>query len=208
MDKKDKAKAIIKILNKYFPHPKIPLTHKSKYTFLIAVLLSARGTDAKVNEIAPLLFKKANTPKKMAQLPISTIEATIRPYGLAPAKAKAIHKLSKILVEKYNSKVPNTFEELESLPGVGHKTASVVMAHAFHKPAFPVDTHIYRCSHRWGLTKAKTIKKTEEDLKALFPKNKWIKLHLQIIHFARKYCTARGHKIDKCPICSYLHKHK
>lgn len=204
MTKKQRAALIQKILNKYFPRPPIPLKHQSHYTLLIAVLLSARCTDKRVNETTPALFAKASTPKKMAALPVKTIESIIRPCGLAPAKAKAIQKLSEILVEDYGGRVPNTLEELEALPGVGHKTASVVMIHAFHKPAFPVDTHIHRCAKRWGLSSGKNVIQTEKDLKALFPKKSWEKLHLQIIYFGREYCPARGHQIAECPICSQL----
>ncbi|MBN2479409.1 MAG: endonuclease III [Parachlamydiales bacterium] len=204
MTKDQKIKIIQKVLNHYYPNPKVPLKHKSTYTLLIAVLLSAMATDKKVNEITPILFKKANTAPKMAKLSVKEILKIIKPIGLAPQKAKAIFNLSKILQEKYKGKVPNTFKELESLPGVGHKTASVVMAHAFHVPAFPVDTHIHRCAKRWNLTEGKTRKQTEEDLKELFPKRYWIKLHLQIIYFGRNFCKARGHKKDKCPICQKL----
>lgn len=186
------------------PHPRIPLKHTSCYTLLIAVLLSAQSTDAKVNEVTPLLFAKANTAKKMMELSVEEIQKIIKPIGLSPTKARAIWRLSKILVEEYGGRVPHTFKDLERLPGVGHKTASVVMAHAFHKPAFPVDTHIFRSAHRWGLSKGKTVKKVEEDLKELFPKKSWNTLHLQIIHFARQYCPARGHKKEMCPMCKNL----
>lgn len=204
MDKKSKAKAISKILNQKFPHPEPALHHSSIYTLLIAVLLSARATDKKVNEITPILFKKANTPEKMIKLTIPEIEQLIRHIGLYKTKAKAIWNLSKILIEKYHGHVPKTFEELEELPGVGHKTASVVMAQGFHIPAFPVDTHIHRLAKRWGLSSGKNVKQTEKDLKELFPKKDWIKIHLQIILFGRTYCPARGHNKEKCPICSVL----
>ena len=197
-------KRIQQILDDYFPNPPIPLKHKCDYTLLIAVLLSAQSTDAKVNEITPLLFKRADTPEKMVLLSVEEIREIIKPIGLSPRKAKAIHELSKILIERFDSKVPSSFEELESLPGVGHKTASCVMIHAFKKPAFPVDTHIFRCAHRWGLSKGKTVEKVEEDLKKLFPKTKWEKLHLQIIYFARKYCPAKKHDPTICPICKEL----
>lgn len=196
-----KAKKIAAILDELFPNPQIPLLHTDPYTLLIAVLLSAQCTDARVNTITPKLFEKADTPEKMICLTPKEIEAIIRPCGLAPTKSRAIRNLSKDLIEYHRGKVPCSFEELEKLPGVGHKTASVVMAQAFQKAAFPVDTHINRCAHRWGLSKGKTVVQTERDLKKLFPKNKWIKLHLQIIYFARKYCPARGHKKDQCPIC-------
>lgn len=199
-----RAKLIQKILQEYFPKPEIPLLHDSPYTLLIAVLLSAQCTDARVNLITPILFKKAHTPEKMIKLKVEEIQEIIRPCGLSPRKAKAIWELSKILVEKYAGAVPQTFEELEELPGVGHKTASVVMAQAFKVPAFPVDTHIWRCAKRWGLSQANNVKQTEEDLKKLFPKKDWNALHLQIIYFARKFCQARAHKIEECPICSVL----
>lgn len=204
MNKKERAKIIRTILNRTFPNPPIPLKHRSSYTLLIAVLLSAQCTDKRVNLTTPELFAKASTPKKMAALPVKTIEAIIRPCGLAPTKARAIKKLSQILVDDYGGRVPGTLEELESLPGVGHKTASVVLIHAFQKPAFPVDTHIHRCAKRWGLSCGKSVKKTEEDLKELFPKSSWEKLHLQIIYYAREFCPARGHNIDDCPICKRL----
>lgn len=204
MKKKDKARFISETLDKLFPHPEIPLQHKDPYTLLIAVLLSARSTDAMVNKITPHLFAKADTPQKMVKLTPEEIRNIIKPVGLSPAKAKNIHALSELLIKNHKGKVPKTFEELEELPGVGHKTASVVMAQAFNIPAFPVDTHIHRSAKRWGLSKGKTVKETEKDLKALFPKKDWIKLHLQIIHFARKYCPAQRHKKELCPICSLL----
>jgi endonuclease-3 len=203
MTKKEKAKHIQKILDKLFPNPPIPLHHTSSYTLLVAVVLSARNTDAKVNQITPHLFKLASTPQEMIQLTIPEIQKIIKPCGLSPTKAKNIWHLSKILIEEHGGKVPRTFEELEALPGVGHKTASVVMAQAFHYPAFPVDTHIYRCARRWGLSQGKTVEKVEVDLKKLFPRKDWIKVHLQIIYFARKYCPARGKHVG-CPICELL----
>lgn len=204
MTKQEKAKLVQKILKELFPHPSIPLKHSDSYTLLIAVLLSAQCTDARVNQITPHLFAKANTPAEMIELTIPQIEAIIRPCGLAPTKAKAIWNLSKIILEKHRGKVPHTFESLEALPGVGHKTASVVIAQAFHKPAFPVDTHIHRCAKRWGLSSGKNVVQTEKDLKALFPKKDWIDVHLQIIYFARKYCPAKAHKAENCPICSHF----
>jgi endonuclease-3 len=195
---------ISKILNDLFPNPEIPLQHKDPYTLLIAVLLSAQCTDLRVNQITPHLFQLADTPEQMILLTPKEIEEVIRPCGLGPTKAKAIWNLSKILVDRHHSQVPNTFEALEKLPGVGHKTASVVMAQAFHILAFPVDTHIFRCAHRWGLSSGKTVAAVEKDLKKFFPKKSWIKVHLQIILFARKYCPALGHKKEKCPICSIL----
>jgi len=207
MDRKERAKLVQKILEKYFPHPAIPLQHKDPYTLLVAVVLSARNTDAKVNQITPELFAKASTPEEMIQLEIEEIRRIIRPCGLSPTKAKALWHLSKLLLEKHHGKVPQSFEALEELPGVGHKMASVVMAQAFNHPAFPIDTHIHRCAKRWGLSQGKTVERTEKDLKSLFPKKNWIKLHLQIIHFARKFCPARGHK-ETCPICSALKEGK
>ena len=204
MLKKAKAEKISRILNELYPNPKVPLAHFDNYSLLIAVLLSARCTDARVNKITPLLFAKARTPQEMIQLPVKEIENIIRPCGLSPTKAKAIAELSKILIEQHESQVPQTFAELEALPGVGHKTASVVMAQGFHVPAFPVDTHIHRCAKRWGLSSGKNVKQTEKDLKALFPKKNWIRLHLQIIYFARQYCPAIKHQAETCPICSWI----
>jgi len=204
MTKKDRAKIVKKVLDKYFPNPKLSLHHKNLYTFLIAILLSAQSTDKKVNEISAILFKKAPTPKKMLKLSQKELEKIIKPIGLAPKKAKAILSLSKILLEKYNSKVPSTFKELESLPGVGHKTASVLMSQGFKKAAFPIDTHIHRCAKRWQLSNGKSVKKTEEDLKKIFPQKQWNRLHLQIIYFARRYCQAKGHVINECPICKKI----
>lgn len=202
--KKQRAKLIAKILDSLFPNPEIPLKHIDPYTLLIAVVLSAQCTDARVNQIAPRLFKLADTPEKMSRLTPKEIEEIIRPCGLGPAKSRAIWKLSQDLLDRHEGKVPRSFDELERLPGVGHKTASVVMAQAFQMPAFPVDTHIFRCARRWGLSSGKTPAAVEKDLKRLFPKNSWIKIHLQIIYFARKFCPARGHKIRDCPICSTL----
>ena len=196
------AKAIQKILDQLFPETPIPLKHTDPYTLLIAVLLSAQCTDERVNKVTPLLFAKASTPQEMIRLSIAEITEIIHPCGLKNTKAKAIWNLSKILIEKHHGKVPASFEALEALPGVGHKTASVVMSQAFKHPAFPVDTHIHRLAKRWGLSSGKSVEQTEEDLKKLFPKKSWNKLHLQIIYFARKYCPARGHDPKKCPICS------
>ena len=190
-------------LDKLFPNPQIPLKHDDPYTLLIAVLLSAQCTDKRVNEITPLLFKRAKTPQEMIKLAVGDIEAIIKPCGLGPTKARAIWELSQILIEKHGGAVPGSFEALEALPGVGHKTASVVMAQAFHVPAFPVDTHIHRCAKRWGLSSGKNVAETERDLKAFFPKEEWIKRHLQIIYYARKYCPARGHDDFLCPICHW-----
>jgi len=204
MTREERAKFIAKVLQKHFPHPKIPLSHTSNYTLLIAVLLSAQCTDARVNLITPHLFAEAKTPAAMIKLTIPQIEKIIRPCGLGPTKAKAIWNLSKILVAEYGGRVPQTLEELTALPGVGRKTASVLLIHAFHTPAFPVDTHIHRCAKRWKLSSGKTVRQTEEDLKVLFPPKQWEKLHLQMIYFARKYCPARGHVTADCPICSEL----
>lgn len=200
-NKKERVRKIISILETLFPNPQIPLQHKDPYTLLIAVILSAQCTDERVNRITPLLFARADTPKKMVQLNPKKIEEIIRPCGLAPTKSRAIWQLSRDLLTQYKGRVPKTFAALEKLPGVGHKTASVLMIHAFHKLAFPVDTHIHRCAKRWGLSSGKSVTQTERDLKRLFSKKLWNKLHLQIIYFARKYCPARGHKKEHCPIC-------
>ncbi|HCZ10381.1 MAG TPA: endonuclease III, partial [Flavobacteriaceae bacterium] len=173
-----------------------PLDHKDPYTLLIAVLMSAQSTDIRVNQITPLLFKKADTPQKMIQLSVEEIRAIIRPVGLSPMKSKGIHGLSKILIEEHDGKVPQSFEALERLPAVGHKTASVVMSQAFGVPAFPVDTHIHRLMYRWGLSNGKNVTQTEKDAKRLFPEDKWNDLHLQIIWYGREYCPARGWKIE------------
>lgn len=202
ISKKEKAANIMKMLEKLYPTVPIPLEHEDPYTLLIAVLLSAQCTDKRVNQITPLLFAEANNPQDMAKLDVDHIRSIIKPCGLSPRKSKAIHRLSEILLEKYDGNVPESFEGLEELPGVGHKTASVVMSQAFGVPAFPVDTHIHRLAYRWGLTTGKNVEKTEKDLKNLFPEESWNKLHLQIIFFGREYCPARGHKMLDCPICS------
>jgi endonuclease III len=202
--KKQRAKLVQSILNQYFPNPPIPLRHSDPYTLLISVLLSAQCTDVRVNQITPLLFAKANTPQEMIKLTIKEIVSIIRPCGLSPKKGAAIWNLSKMIVEQHQGNVPQNFFDLEAFPGVGHKTASVVMSQAFKKPAFPIDTHIHRCATRWKLTSGKNVKQTEEDLKYLFPKNSWNALHLQIIYFARKYCPARQHSVEACPICSQI----
>ncbi len=204
MNKKERAKWIQSVLDEYFPEPAIPLKHHDAYTLLIAVLLSAQCTDARVNLVTPALFAKADTPEKMAALTVSEIESCIKTCGLSPTKSKAIHALSKLLLEKHGGRVPQSFEELEELPGVGHKTASVVMAQAFGIPAFPVDTHIHRCAKRWGLSSGKNVTQTEDDLKRAFPKKDWTKVHLQIIYFARAFCSAKQHDPDSCPICKHL----
>lgn len=198
----ERAIEIAKILEDLFPEVPVPLDHKDPYTLLIAVLLSAQCTDERVNQITPKLFELADNPFDMANQDVNEIKDIIRPCGLSPRKSKAISELSKILVEKYFGKVPEDMEALESLPGVGHKTASVVMSQAFGHPAFPVDTHIHRLAYRWCLSTGKNVEKTEKDLKKIFPEEIWNKLHLQIIFFGRKYCPARGHDPNKCPICS------
>lgn len=200
--KKEKVAAITEILEKLYPETPVPLHHKDAYTLLIAVLLSAQCTDERVNKVTPALFELADNPADMMLQKVEDIKAIIRPCGLSPRKSKAIHELSRILVEEHNSEVPQSFEELETLPGVGHKTASVVMAQAFGVPAFPVDTHIHRLAYRWALSTGKNVVQTEKDLKRLFPKEKWNKLHLQIIFFGREHCPARGHDATTCPICS------
>lgn len=204
MTKAEKAIFVVEKLQSLYPKPGIPLQHKDPYTLLVAVLLSAQCTDKRVNEITPLLFERADTPQDMALLPVEEIESIIRPCGLSPAKSKAIKGLSEIILEKHDGKVPSTFEELEALPGVGHKTASVVMSQAFGFPAFPVDTHIHRLIYRWGLSTGKNVVQTEKDCKRLFDENLWNDLHLQIIYFGREYCPARGHDPEACPICSVI----
>lgn len=205
MKKGSRVRYIQNTLLHYFPDPEIPLKHTSPYTLLVAVLLSAQCTDVRVNLITPMLFSKANTAKKMIEMSFAEIEKIIRPCGLSNNKAKSIWGLSKQLIDKHGGEVPKNLKELEELPGVGHKTASVVVAQAFSIPAFPVDTHIHRCAARWGLSDGKNVEKTEQDLKALFPKKLWNTLHLQIIYFARKFCPARGHKVENCPICRAFH---
>ena len=201
MTKKEIALEIAGRLDKLYPDPPIPLQHQDPYTLLIAVLLSAQCTDERVNKITPLLFEKANNPYDMVKLGRDKIQDIIRPCGLAPMKSKGIHGLSEILVDKYEGKVPDRLDLLEELPAVGHKTASVVMCQAFGEPAFPVDTHIHRLAWRWKLSTGKSVTKTEADLKKVFPKELWNKLHLQIIYFGREYCPARGHDPLVCPIC-------
>ncbi|HYU15481.1 MAG TPA: endonuclease III [Candidatus Acidoferrum sp.] len=198
-----KAARIADQLEELFPRPPIPLVHEDAFTLLVSVVLSAQCTDVRVNRTAPLLFARASTPAAMASLRPRDIERIIRPCGLAPAKSKNIHRLSEILVERHGGEVPRTFEELEALPGVGHKTASVVMAQAFGVPAFPVDTHIHRLAGRWGLSRARSVAEVERDLKALYPPERWNDLHLQIIYFGRSYCPARAHDQAACPICSW-----
>ena len=200
MNIRQKISFITSVLDRLYPNPDIPLFHTNNFTFLVAVMLSAQSTDKKVNEITPKLFSKANTPEKMKNLEVSQIRDYIREIGLAPTKAKNIKKTSQILVEKHEGIVPNTFEDLEELPGVGHKTASVIMSQAFGKPAFPVDTHIHRLAFRWKLSDGKNVQNTEKDLKRKFDKKLWNKLHLQMIFYGREYCQARK-KQCKCEIC-------
>ncbi|MEY3051735.1 MAG: hypothetical protein RLY31_1520 [Bacteroidota bacterium] len=198
---REKAAGIAAILESLYPETPVPLDHEDAYTLLVAVLLSAQCTDIRVNQVTPILFARARDPFAMRKVPVEEIQAIIRPCGLSPAKAKAIHALSDILVREYEGKVPADWGALEALPGVGHKTASVVMSQGFGVPAFPVDTHIHRLAWRWGLSSGKNVTETERDLKALFPESSWNKLHLQIIFFGRAYCPARGHEAEKCPIC-------
>ena len=201
MKKMERVKYIISYLDSIYPDTPIPLTHQNHYELLIAVLLSAQCTDERVNQVTPSLFALANNPDMMIKLSSQKIYEIIKPCGLGPKKSKAIYDLSNILVKEYKSQVPESFEALESLPGVGHKTASVVMSQGFGHPAFPVDTHIHRLAQRWGLTNGKNVNQTEKDLKRLFPIENWNKLHLQIIFYGREYCTARGCDGTKCSIC-------
>jgi endonuclease-3 len=203
MKRAEKAERIQAVLDELYPDVRVPLDHVDPYTLLVAVLLSAQCTDKKVNEITPRLFARAATPAAMGRLAVDEIRAIIKPCGLSPAKAKAIHGLSRILVDEHDEAVPPDFDELEALPGVGHKTASVVMAQAFGVPAFPVDTHIHRLAARWGLSNGSSVERTERDLKALFPRDAWNRLHLQIIYFGREHCPARGHDLAACPICAF-----
>ena len=204
MKKIERAKIILKELKKLYPSPPIPLNHKNPFTLLVAVVLSAQSTDKKVNELTNKLFKVADTPEKMYELGVLRIYEYIKQLGLSNQKSKNIYLLSKLIIEKYDSQIPNSFEELESLPGVGHKTASVVMSQVFDIPSFPVDTHIHRLSQRWGLTNGKNVVQTEKDLKKLFPISEWNTLHLQIIFYGREYCTARGCDGTKCLMCRTL----
>ena len=208
MNKTARAKFIVNFLEDLYPKTPIPLQHDNIFQLLIAVLLSAQCTDERVNKITPLLFKYANNPKKMKTIPVEKIYEIIRPCGLAPQKSKSIHELSKIIMDKYNGKIPRNIEELEKLPGVGHKTASVVISKCFNVPAFPVDTHIHRLAQRWGLSKGKNVTQTERDLKKIFPISNWNKLHLQIIFYGREYCTARGCDGTKCDICKVCYPNR
>jgi endonuclease-3 len=203
MTKAEKARRIGAILDDLYPLPDVPLEHEDPYTLLIAVLLSAQCTDERVNRTTPALFARARTPAQMVKLSVAEIREIIKPCGLSPQKSKAIHELSKLLLAGHGGAVPRTFEELEALPGVGHKTASVVMAHAFGVPAFPVDTHIHRLAERFGLSSGRNVVETERDLKALFPEQEWIRRHLQIIYFGRQHCPARAHDPAACLICSW-----
>jgi endonuclease III len=203
MKKPEKAARIGAILDEVYPAPPIPLGHRDPFTLLIAVLLSAQTTDVRVNRVTPALFARASTPEQMARLKVDQVLSIIRTCGLAPAKAKNIVALSKLLVEKHAGRVPDDFESLEALPGVGHKTASVVMVQAFRKPAFPVDTHIHRLAERWGLSDGRSVEQTERDLKKLFAEETWARRHLQIIYFGREHCPALRHDYAKCRICSW-----
>lgn len=201
LKKKERVAFVLETLQALYPDPPIPLDHKDAYTLLVAVLLSAQCTDERVNQVTPGLWQLADNPFDMAKVPVEDIQQVIRPCGLSPQKSKAISRLSQILIEKYNGEVPADFAALESLPGVGHKTASVVMSQAFNQPAFAVDTHIHRLAQRWGLTNGKNVEQTEKDLKRLFPQQFWNKLHLQIIYYAREHCSARGCDGTRCMIC-------
>ena len=203
MKRKEKAERIQKMLEELYPEIPVPLDHETPFQLLIAVLMSAQTTDLKVNQVTPELFKQGPTPEKMASLEVAHIQSMIREVGLAPTKAKNIKRLSGLLLERHDGEIPSTFEELEDLPGVGHKTAGVVLAQAFGIPAFPIDTHIHRLAARWGLSNGRNVDQTEKDLKAVFPKNAWNDLHLQIIFFGREYCPARYHDLSQCPICSW-----
>lgn len=203
MKRMEKAERIQKMLEELYPETPVPLDHETPFQLLVAVLMSAQTTDLKVNQVTPELFKQGPTPERMAALEVAQIQSMIREVGLAPTKAKNIKRLSELLLERHQGTIPNTFEELEALPGVGHKTAGVVLAQAFGIPAFPIDTHIHRLAARWGLSNGRNVDQTEKDLKAVFPKDAWNDLHLQIIFFGREYCPARYHDLSQCPICSW-----
>jgi len=203
MKRSEKASRIMEMLEGLYPETPGPLDHDSPFQLLVAVLMSAQTTDKKVNQVTPELFRRGPDAQHMAELSAQDIQAIIREVGLAPTKSRNIATLSQMLCDLYNGEVPQTFEQLEDLPGVGHKTAGVVMAQSFGVPAFPVDTHIHRLAARWGLSNGSNVVKTEKDLKAIFPRNSWNKLHLQIIFFGREYCPARNHDLTKCPICSW-----
>lgn len=204
MTKAERAAYVLQRLGQLYPDPPVPLDHKDAYTLLVAVLLSAQCTDVRVNLVTPHLWKLGDTPEAMSQVPVDEIEKIVKPCGLGPQKSKAIRKLSEILVESYGGQVPADLEKLEELPGVGHKTAQVVLAQAFGVPSFPVDTHIHRLAQRWKLTEGKNVLQTERDLKRAFPESSWNKLHLQIIFYGREYCTARGCDGTVCEICTTL----
>ena len=208
MNKIERSLIILKELKKLYPSPPIPLDHTNAFTLLVAVVLSAQSTDKKVNELTKELFKVADTPKKMEELGVSRIYEYIKQLGLSNQKSKNIYLLSKLIIDKFHSQVPNSFEELESLPGVGHKTASVVMSQVFNIPSFPVDTHIHRLSQRWGLTNGANVEQTEKDLKNIFPISEWNTLHLQIIFYGREFCTARGCDGTKCLMCRTLYHNR
>jgi endonuclease-3 len=199
--KRRKAAAIVAVLDRLYPRPPVPLRHSDAYTLLVAAVLSAHSSDACVNRVTPKLFRRAGSAGEMLRLSRTEIEHTIRPCGLAPAKARHIRELSKMLVVRHKGAVPASFEALEALPGVGHKTASVIMAQVFGVPAFPIDTHIHRLAFRWGLSDGRSVHRTEADLKAVFPRRRWNRLHLQMIYYGREYCPARGHRLDRCLIC-------
>lgn len=203
MNRRDKAERIGAILDRLYPEPPIPLHHRDPFTLLVAVMLSAQTTDKKVNEVTPALFEEAPDPQSMAALPVERILELVRTVGLAPTKAKNLQAMARKLIDEHGETVPADIEALEELPGVGHKTASVVMCQAFGLPAFPVDTHIHRLAARWGLSNGKSVVKTEEDLKSLFPEDTWIRRHLQIIYFGREHCPARGHDLSGCEICGW-----
>ena len=204
MTKTQRARLVQRRLDEFFPDPPIPLRHSDPFTLLAAVVLSAQCTDERVNKVTPALFELADTPEAMAKLPVKKVDAIVRSCGLSPRKAEYIVGLSKLLVERHGGKVPADFKALEALPGVGHKTASVLMTQAFGVPAFPVDTHIHRLAKRWKLSSGKSVARTETDLKRLFPRESWNRLHLQMIHYGRQYCTARGCDGATCPICREL----
>ncbi|MEW6755324.1 MAG: endonuclease III [Candidatus Latescibacterota bacterium] len=204
MTQEEKVRLVIETLDRLYPDVPIPLHHGDPYTLLVAVVLSAHTTDVSVNRVTPRLFACASTPEQMAALPVEQIEEIIRPCGLAPRKARALHELSQVLLGEHGGRVPADLEALEALPGVGHKTASVVLAQAFGQDAFPVDTHIHRLLHRWGLSSGRSVKQTEADARRLFPQQRWRRLHLQIISFGRQHCPARGHDAATCPLCSRI----
>ena len=204
LTKVHRTKIIAETLEELFPMAPVPLSHRDPYTLLVAVVLSAQCTDVRVNQVTPELFGRARTPEGMARLRVQEIERIIKPCGLAPTKARNIRNLSRMLVDEHGGQVPQTLDELEKLPGVGHKSAQVVVAQGFGQPAFPVDTHIHRLAYRWGLSNGKNVLQTEKDLKRLFPEEGWNKLHLQIIYFGRQYCPARGHDPSECPLCSVV----